>query len=300
MSIGFRKFDFPDRSAGQEPWRDDLPDGVEDMEDFNRLAADDEWALGLTQSEQAALGQLFLAESEDRPVLGVPTEDYVEVTGEVPFSPTDPYRILQNMDPADYGRLQDTLITIGALDPESRFVRGKMTMNDPTIGALTQVAEFANNSGMDLNSALKELVDQAARAGTNPLDGEAQGTGPGGPQERGRFFVLPDYATLRARVKAQFRDSLGRDPTQAEMHLFTDELMADYRSNAEVEQQAFEDVGAGRDVFVNEVDPVSRFEEAFQQRLGGQMKSIERQNNALQGAAIGQQAVDAVERETRD
>lgn len=290
--FGFRDFDTSYTEVGVDPA---LPPGVTDQASLTAWLMQEGNELDTTNADQVlAVGEL-LGRSTAQP-LGVPPEDYAEVVGSDPYTAESPYRLLQGLatDPAEYARLQDVLLSAGLLTPEQKFTRGRMTINDPTIGALQDVMEFANNSGTDINGALRSIQKSIADGLTTPEEIAGQ---VGGQAERGRFYVLPDYATLRSRVRGMFEDSLGRAPTQAEMRLFTDEMMADYKTNAQAEQAAFSEVGAGRDVFFNEVDPVVRFEESFRERLAGQIESVEDQKGARQGAARAAGAVEDINRE---
>lgn len=238
--------------------------------------------------EQAAELYGFGKDSEF-PVLGVPTSDYEDRVG-TPFTEDSPFRHVQNLDSTKLRRLQDILIGVGLLRAGEGVVPGQLTVNDPTYAALARVMEFANTTGKSLDGALTTLQQQV-NAGVLELSPENERF------EQGRYFTLPDYETLKRKVISQFRDSLRRDPTQAEMKVFTNELMSGFQESVSVQETMFEEVGAGRDVTVQSVDPESAFINSFEERYRPQMESLEKQEGTATGVAATAANIDAAERE---
>ncbi len=197
----------------------------------------------------------------------------------------DPYRegaqweILQSMPTEQRVSLQEQLASLGFIRGDFRLGR----IDDATLTGMTELLSIANREGLNWEMVLSQEKDRVAKGG-QPLAGVSK---------QGQVFALPSTDTLKVSVRDKFRAALGRDPTEAEMRLFTDEMMADYQSNVDRQKQTVEDVGSGRDVTVQEEDPASAFDLAFEQKYRPEMVSNERQAGALQGAQSARVGVDS-------
>lgn len=197
----------------------------------------------------------------------------------------DAEKILKGMDPAVLARLQDRLVSAGYM-PGGAFVPGDPT-NPKTLDAFRSLLTQANGKGMIWQEALSdtERVIKETGIGADELDdGPAPFVAP--------TYTAPDYATLAQTVKDQMRDALGRDPDEDEMALLTAELsgwdreayesdVAGQRAQYDAQVAAGENgtEGLGGDT-VQGVDPVARFRESFESKFQGELRGIERTEEA--------------------
>lgn len=171
-------------------------------------------------------------------------------------------------------RLQDQLVSLGLSDG---VIRGEL--DNATIGGMAKLMALANRSGTTWRATLNRLVKLNDDGLLNT-----------GSSAKVNPYLPPDYASLAQRVKATFRDALDRDPTQAEMQLTVNELFGDFREQYDAEQAT----GAGREVSVSQVDPIARFQEAFEARYKPEVEQIELEQDVQTTARDAQSQADSI------
>lgn len=190
----------------------------------------------------------------------------------------DAFGELDKLNTEDMARVQARLVGLGLLE---NYIPGRK--DGDTQKAMGWLLQMSNASGWDWKRELNSLERIQAE------DPEAwkDRMGMGGGEDDGPApfvrdsYLAPDYATLAQTVKSQMRESLGRDPDEAEMALLTAELsgwdreafdveqaVAEQQYNAQVSAQ--EDGTAGLTGGEGQaVDPVARFKESFESRFRG-------------------------------
>ena len=210
----------------------------------------------------------------------------------------DEWRILQNLPPEETRRLQDRLAFVGLLED---YRPGDLS--DPNlIGAVKDLMTVANRQGSTWKDALGQFETNIQNGAMEPFGTEdVEDQVPQVPSAE----AVPDYTSLKRRVIRHFRDTLRRDPTQAEVRMFADEMMADFEAQAAGEfrrraetRDLPDDVGAAHVPVQEQIDPVARFEQAFEQRMGGQIETLEEQANTATGAQAARQSIASAARES--
>lgn len=110
-------------------------------------------------------------------------------------------------------------------------------------------------------------------------------------------FRKPDYASLAQVAKESVRGQLGRNPSESEMSLLTDYLGQQYRNKWQqnevaVERSAWEKNGRAAEtgeeqggVTLPQVDPLSRFNEFFEDRYEGELAHRKRVDKTKQNTS---------------
>lgn len=191
-----------------------------------------------------------------------------------PYSEGAQWDLFESLPTAQRVELQDELANLGFI--KGPYRRGML--DDATLNGLSDLLTLANREGLNHSMVLEQERSRIANGG-EPM---------AGMNSSGRVYSLPSTDSLKVNVRNKFREALGRDPTQAEMHLFADSMMGDYQSAVGEQKDAFENTGAGRDVTMTEQDPMASFDLAFEQKYRPEMASNERQAGSLGGAAGAQ------------
>jgi len=200
-----------------------------------------------------------------------------------PYIEGEESALLANMRPEQIRMLQDRLAFTGFLDPgdyQPGLVRGTTRTNSNTVSAMYKLLDMSNFYGESYDNLLGRM-EQGINSGDLTRE-QVAGSGDESEEQRPTFST-PDMASLRNRVKAQFRQYLKREPTTAEVARFAEEMVSDYRGMAGDRQAQFEDpsqfdqnVGAGRVASVREeVDPEARFIERMETMYTGQRNVVE-------------------------
>lgn len=132
------------------------------------------------------------------------------------YRSSSPTRIIGMMTPAQRESLMARMTAAGIIDKNTtRFANGRMTSEVyDGFGALLGEANFA---GENWEQTLERFTAAATRARIEAIEAAQAPIS--------RFVYLPpDYATLAADTRARFIDKVGRDPTEAELRLYADEL----------------------------------------------------------------------------
>jgi hypothetical protein len=196
------------------------------------------------------------------------------------------WSILNTMNTVERVELQATLANLGFI--RASYRPGKM--DDATMNGFADVLTLANREGLNYNRIIAQETANLA-AGRQSLVG--------GGSESGRVYSMPDTDTLKGKVRTEFQTTLGRDPTQAEMRMFTDSMMGDFASSVGQQKAAddFRSTGAGREMTQTEIDPVASFREKFLARAQPEIQSNERQMGTNDAALGTGSVVDEMERE---
>lgn len=209
----------------------------------------------------------------------------------------DEWRLVQGLAPEEFRRLQDRMKFIGLLDS---FRPGEA--DEKTLTAISALMQISNRRGSNWSTTLTEYETNIQNGVVKPF-GEEQDPKIQLPSTQ----LIPEYGTAARRVNSYFEQRLGRKATEAEMRMFTDRLMADYKAAAEqqLEQAAAEPLeitpgddeflGAGRVGFEEQINPEQRFENAFEQRFKGTFDVLERGAATQAGAGAAQAAVNATD-----
>ena len=209
----------------------------------------------------------------------------------------DEFSELDNLSTEYLARVQDRMAALGMLDG---YVRGR---KDPsTVKAFADLLWMSNSEGTSWIVQLKDLERQKEEMG----DDWAWGSGSGGGRDRAPFvaptYLAPDYATLAQTVKGQLRDALGRDPDESEMALLTAELSGWDREAFDAEVAAaraeYDAAEGGRDApgVQQGIDPVARFRESFEQKFKGELRGIERTEEAAETGEAVRSSVSTLSR----
>lgn len=190
--------------------------------------------------------------------------------------------ILRGMVTEDRVRLQEQLRALGlARQPRYGY------LDDDTISGFEEVLAIANRQGERWTVTLGNL------ATTGGIE-EEQGFQP-------EPYLAPDYATVAQRVKATFREQLGRDPDDYELQQLASELSG-FDALAHEREQEYAELAANPAAQPGEmsgVDPLARFNQRFEELFAGELDTIEGQEAArLQQGAV-QSGVDLVSRAAR-
>ena len=172
--------------------------------------------------------------------------------------------------------LQEAFIAAGLLE-EGSFWSG--VWDAQTIKAYTTVLGYANLWGMTWESALQRMQqahtklqeDQEKKKTVSEIIAET--------------YVQPDYATLAQEVKSMFRQRLRREPTEQELAELTAALGGWYRASFDVQMQIAEEAearaesGSDEPIQAQEVDPIARLGELFDERFGAEERRFEQIDN---------------------
>jgi hypothetical protein len=193
----------------------------------------------------------------------------------------DQLPLLSNMPVESLARLQQTLMALGLA---SNVIVGEV--DDGTARAFSQVLSIANRRGERWSDTINRLRVQVEQSG--------QGLG---PVEDADVYLAPDYASIAQQVKALFKQRLRRDPTDAELALLGDEMSALFRKQFDVSQgaqQQAKGAGAGRVIEAMDVDPVARFQEAFEKRYAGELEVVENIDRRQEGNQTSRMVMDSL------
>lgn len=172
--------------------------------------------------------------------------------------------------------LQEAFIAAGLLE-EGSFWSG--VWDAQTIKAYTTVLGYANLWGVTWESALQRIEqahtklqqDQENKKTVSEIIAET--------------YVQPDYATLAQEVKSMFRQRLRREPTEQELAELTAALGGWYRASFDVQMQIAEEAearaesGSDEPIQAQDVDPVARLGELFDERFGAEERRFEQIDN---------------------
>lgn len=203
----------------------------------------------------------FVAHAEYKPGLGMP-----------PIKPGGvelPPRYFEGDDasPAgmsdeDIARLQRMLVAAGVLKGTT-YLNG--VWDEPSRQAYRSILTHANQSGLTAQQSLETWA--SAHTEQKPKVDP---------------FLEPDYATLAQTVKQLVSERLGgREPTPAELDVLTSQLRGNYRAEYDAAvattTAASDAAAAGADpaTVVQDIDPVARFSEFFEQRYQPEMERRE-------------------------
>lgn len=218
-----------------------------------------------------------------------------------PYFDTDANAELAAMDPAILARLQDRMAALGI------NVGSGGVPDGPTIKGFRDLLALANARGEKWNYTLAFYEKAKADGSLGALPGTEQG----GPSAG---YIAPDYRTVGLEVRNRFRQALGRDPTEGELRLFSDELMAGASAKARQEAAATvaqqeqplsgPDIGTPDLVSADEVgahgpinepqqgDPLSRFEEMFAQKVSDEETLLRRSDEESQSADLARSNIE--------
>jgi hypothetical protein len=203
------------------------------------------------------------------------------------------YGVLRRMSTEELGRFQDSLVANGLA---REIIPGRI--DDSTIGGMQTLMALGNRRGASWESVRDEIVRIGGMPGQNGDE----------PQFDPKPYLAPDYATLAQEVKSTFRQRLGREPDQAEMAELVGELQGwnkgAYDAEVQYGQSQFDDDDGIPGVEeppqeLSNVDPVSRFQELFDERYSGELDIVERKAAVPGKRASVQGAVDAISRMNR-
>ncbi|MGV2384529.1 MAG UNVERIFIED_CONTAM: hypothetical protein LOD86_04590 [Thermobifida fusca] len=172
--------------------------------------------------------------------------------------------------------LQEAFIAAGLLE-EGSFWSG--VWDAETIKAYTTVLGYANLWGMTWDSALQRIQQAHAKL---QQDQENKKTV---SEIIAETYVQPDYATLAQEVKSMFRQRLRREPTEQELAELTAALGGWYRASFDVQMQIAEEAearaesGSDEPIQAQDVDPVARLGELFDERFGAEERRFEQIDN---------------------
>jgi len=172
--------------------------------------------------------------------------------------------------------LQEAFIAAGLLE-EGSFWSG--VWDAQTIKAYTTVLGYANLWGMTWESALQRMEQAHAKL---QQDQENKKTA---SEIIAETYVQPDYATLAQEVKSMFRQRLRREPTEQELAELTAALGGWYRASFDVQMQIAEEAearaesGSDEPIQAQEVDPIARLGELFDERFGAEERRFEQIDN---------------------
>lgn len=193
------------------------------------------------------------------------------------YSKGDETVVWEGLTLEDRTRLQDQLVSFGLA---KSVIPGEF--DDGTMNGITSLLGLSNRAGTHWRGTLGRLQSLQDRG---LLDKAGS--------EKAEFdtptYLAPDYATLAQNVKSMFRQTLGRDPDQSEMANLTAELEGWHKGAFDAQ------VGAQRQDFdnrqadgeqaggtVRQVDPLARFQEAFESRYANEIDFVEDKAEAVE------------------
>jgi len=232
--------------------------------------------------------RLVPATERRSPGYGTPPPD-----GWTPYYEGESFEVLRRMNTEDLARFQDTIVAQGVV---REIIPGYV--DDRTIGGMEKLMALGNRRGASWESVRNEIVRIGGMPGQNGDE----------PQFDPKPYLAPDYATLAQEVKSTFRQRLGREPDQAEMAELVGELQGwnkgAYDAEVQYGQSQFDDDDGIPGVEeppqeLSNVDPVSRFQELFDERYSGELDIVERKAAVPGKRASVQGAVDAISRMNR-
>jgi len=203
------------------------------------------------------------------------------------------YGVLRRMSTEELGRFQDSLVANGLA---REIIPGRI--DDSTVGGMQTLMALGNRQSTSWSEVLEGII----RIGGVP------GSGTDGDEFDPKPYLAPDYASLAQTVKSTFRQRLGREPDQAEMAELVGELQGwskgAYDAEVQYGQAQFDDDDGIPGVEepmqeLSNVDPVSRFQELFDERYQGEIDFREDQAAAPSRRASVQGAADTIARMNR-
>lgn len=200
-----------------------------------------------------------------------------------PYSSEDVGRELANMGPNMLRKVQQQLEMLGL--PSGR----PGAPDDATRQGFQSIIAQSNLQGTPWQVTLNNEVERMREAGLIDLP----------DTEEAQVVLTPDRNELKLTVRAKFREALDRDPTQAEMQMFVDDLMSDFQAAAVQnnapgpEFEVDEDGQSGNRVVAREErNPVAAFETKFLEKFGGSIERLEEREETAQVRGQVQQALD--------
>ena len=203
------------------------------------------------------------------------------------------FDMLRNMSTEELARFQDAAVANGLT---REIVPGHI--DDGTISGMQTLMALGNRQSTSWQTVLDGIVEI----------GGVPGSGAGGDEFDPKPYLAPDYATLAQQVKSTFRQRLGREPDQAEMAELVGELQGwnkgAYDAEVQYGQAQFDDDDGIPGVEeppqeLDNVDPVSRFQELFDERYSGEIDFREDQAAAPGRRASVQGAMDTISQMNR-
>jgi hypothetical protein len=182
-------------------------------------------------------------------------------------------------------RFQEQLIAMGVLDADSTLIGKRDTV---TIDAMNQIMTLANAEGTNWGTMLYELQQIADERGGKLVKD------PDAPEFNMPSYLAPDYATMAQKVKDTMRTQLGRDPDESELAALVGELQGWDREAYEAEVAAAESEfnaeyeGGPEGQTFQDVDPLARFNEMFEQKYASELDFVEERDER---APMSQQSV---------
>ena len=190
------------------------------------------------------------------------------------YTADSPLLTFMNLDPIARAQVQRDLAAAGLMGDYREGI-----FDSATESALSAVMANANQEGTRWNQSLANIARQHA----SYLSDQAAEESASAPNFPIPTYLAPDYATLSQAVKSQFRQTLGREPTEAELAGLADELSSFHRQAFEAEvdaaMQDFQSAGiaseggftgfpAEDETTVQAVDPIARFQQRFDEVYG--------------------------------
>ena len=213
------------------------------------------------------------------------------------YDEDSPREVFVSLDSASRSQLQRDLAAAGLVTQYREGVLDNQTRN-----ALSDVMSWANLEGTTWQQAIIDV----GRAQIRHADEEEDELQP----FRRPSFTPPDYASLAQQVKRQFRQAVGREPTDTELAGLADELSGFHReafetqvdharAEHELEQQRMlgEDPAAP-DELDPVPDPAARFQQHFEEKFAGHIATEEERQfsqqafgNLMQSLNLGRQVM---------
>jgi len=196
------------------------------------------------------------------------------------YEPGAQFSMLSRMNTAQRLAIQGRLQALGFMGNRD-YTPG--LVDRATVDAMADVLTIANRTGITYTAVFDQ--QQTAIDAGQSLAGQGS--------TNGRVYERPNTASLENRVFNTFETGLGRPPTQAEMRMFTNQLMSGYDSGIADQQAAVAAAETGRaDVIMEGSDPAAEFEKTFRQKYAGTKERNEQQEDTTvaQNVAIGQAA----------
>lgn len=273
-----------------------------------RRADNDASKLGASLA--APLVTRFDAQGNEVPIMVAKLRPWSEAPGAaiISYSENDVLEPAAWGSPERVGRLQHRLVNSGFLTGDFKYGM----YDESTQAAYRQLLTFSSYQGISMIDGLVEAHKArvyAAKTGQSWSEVTGMSESAGGSALK-PAYQAPDKATVRQTIKQQFRAELGRDPERGELARYAAQYLEDDR--ADFEGQVREQYGAPEDIPESvfdeapsltqteegeegtagvaqpRIDPVARFQEAFERRTAGERQFKERQTvNASQVNLLG-------------
>lgn len=192
-----------------------------------------------------------------------------------PYHEGDDFSMLSEMNTEQLARFQDTLVATGLV---REVVPGRI--DDETVRGMGTLMALGNRQA----EPWQDILDGIVRAG-----GLESAKARAAQQFDPKPYVAPDYATIAQEIKATFRQRLGREPDQAEMAQLSSEMFGwdkqGYNQQVAAERQQFENAqteGEQPGGTFTQVDPLARFQEAFDRRYANELDFVDDKADAVE------------------